>query len=181
MIAAAYKRWRHSRGYGVHSPFAYDIVRHVINPARGYAYYGYHELETASANSPRAMRRAAFLLLRLTARCDVASAFISAGPSTKLFEKAVKTANSKAAVFTDSNLINNARLIVTQETDIELETLSRLLERPGRIVLARNIPREWRESLFEALDEGVMFHDRNSVLIFSRPLTSKVSYSICGL
>lgn len=38
-IADAYRRWRHTRGFGVHSPFAYAIVTEALYPRRGYAYY----------------------------------------------------------------------------------------------------------------------------------------------
>lgn len=33
------KRWRHTLGYGVHSPLAYRIVRECIHPDREYCYY----------------------------------------------------------------------------------------------------------------------------------------------
>lgn len=32
-------RWRHSRGYGIHSPYAYRLVKEAICPDRGYLYY----------------------------------------------------------------------------------------------------------------------------------------------
>ncbi len=32
-------RWRHRRGFGVHSPAAYMLVRDVVRPKRGYRYY----------------------------------------------------------------------------------------------------------------------------------------------
>lgn len=38
-LLSLYKRWRHTRGFGVHSPFAYRIVKEVVHPPRGYAYY----------------------------------------------------------------------------------------------------------------------------------------------
>ena len=38
-LADAYRRWRHTRGFGVHSPFAYAIVTEALYPRRGYAYY----------------------------------------------------------------------------------------------------------------------------------------------
>ena len=39
-----YKRWRHSKGYGVHSPYAYKLVTDVLRPGI-YGYYSYHEIE----------------------------------------------------------------------------------------------------------------------------------------
>lgn len=38
-LFSLYRRWRHSRGYGVHSPFAYRIVKEVVAPTSGYTYY----------------------------------------------------------------------------------------------------------------------------------------------
>ena len=38
-----YCHWRHTRGFGVHSPFAFRLVTEAIRPSRGYAYYS--ELE----------------------------------------------------------------------------------------------------------------------------------------
>lgn len=43
-LLKAYKRLRHSRGYGVHSPSAYSLVREVIRPSRGYEYYAERRL-----------------------------------------------------------------------------------------------------------------------------------------
>lgn len=38
-ILERYRRWRHRRGYGVHSPYAYTLIREALFPPRGYAYY----------------------------------------------------------------------------------------------------------------------------------------------
>lgn len=40
----SYKCWRHGHGFGVHSPFAYRMVREVLRPGRVYAYYAYKSL-----------------------------------------------------------------------------------------------------------------------------------------
>ena len=34
-----FQRFRHSRGFGIHSPFAYRLVKEAICPQRGYVYY----------------------------------------------------------------------------------------------------------------------------------------------
>lgn len=44
MLAEWYKRLRHGRGYGVHSPLAYRMVREVLCPSGAYGYYVYDSL-----------------------------------------------------------------------------------------------------------------------------------------
>ena len=46
-LARWYKRLRHTRGYGVHSPFAFRMVCEVLNPPRRCAYYLEAKLPTA--------------------------------------------------------------------------------------------------------------------------------------
>lgn len=71
MILDSYIRWRHSHGFGVHSPFAYNIVTSAISPGHRYAYYGYEAIEETLENdsstpAPQNRRRQdARLLLRL--------------------------------------------------------------------------------------------------------------------
>ena len=47
LISETYKRWRHTRGYGVHSPFAYSLVKEVVRPGRKYGHYGYEEIDNS--------------------------------------------------------------------------------------------------------------------------------------
>ncbi len=42
-LAGAYRRWRHTRGFGIHSPFAYRLVKEVVSPSPGYLYYAEEE------------------------------------------------------------------------------------------------------------------------------------------
>ena len=41
-----YKRWRHGHGYGVHSPYAYHIVREVLRPSDQVGYYAYTDIHS---------------------------------------------------------------------------------------------------------------------------------------
>lgn len=56
MLFDLYKRWRHTRGFGVHSPFAYRLVTEGVRPARGYVYHA----ELLPGMTP--LRRIAFRL-----------------------------------------------------------------------------------------------------------------------
>ena len=88
-IAESYKRWRHTRGYGVHSPYAYSVVKEVVRPGRRYAYYGYDDIDNAiDSNAVRHARRMATTLLRLAAflRTDTAFKPVSYGIESGKFE-----------------------------------------------------------------------------------------------
>lgn len=70
-IAGAYVRWRHSRGYGVHSPFAYRIVCDAVSPGP-YGFYGYDLIDRVllapgAAPAPRLRADARFLLRLIVA------------------------------------------------------------------------------------------------------------------
>lgn len=56
-LADSYRRWRHSRGFGIHSPFAYTLVTEALYPRRGYSYYMETDPRLDSAH-PAVSRRA---------------------------------------------------------------------------------------------------------------------------
>lgn len=51
-------RWRHTRGYGVHSPLAYRIVKDCIRPDRNYAFYSDAYLEFEYINDRKSLKNA---------------------------------------------------------------------------------------------------------------------------
>lgn len=66
MAAAWWKRifhWRRNKGYGVHSPFAFNFITGVIRNT-GYHYYGYAALDDVSGKE----RKRARLLFRIACR-----------------------------------------------------------------------------------------------------------------
>lgn len=56
-------RWRHTHGYGVHSPLAFHIITECIHPEERYAYYADSYIQSMSANEE--MRRRLRLMVRL--------------------------------------------------------------------------------------------------------------------
>lgn len=60
-----YLRWRHSHGFGVHSPFAFDFLCSELRPQGGYAYYGYDMLPRSDKYSPGLLQLIFRVILRL--------------------------------------------------------------------------------------------------------------------
>lgn len=80
-LGKLYKRWRHTRGFGVHSPYGYDVVKSVVAPSRIYGWYGYAAIDVALAQLGglkwRRVRQKARLALRLTWRLNPARVLVS--------------------------------------------------------------------------------------------------------
>jgi hypothetical protein len=82
------------------------------------------------------------------------------------------------AVTSALSAASDCQLICSTADYIPLDTLSKLLREPGRIIALRDAPEGWRDRLFDTLDEGLMLYGRHNILLISRPGMQKVSYSI---
>lgn len=63
------QRLRHAHGFGVHSPWAYDVVRHVLPDSRIYGWYAYPAIDKFFGRR----RRQGRMVYRLLAFLDPAS------------------------------------------------------------------------------------------------------------
>lgn len=183
-IAEAYRRWRHGRGYGVHSPFAYELVKQVVRPERGYAYYGYGAIDDALMNLPRHermrhMKRHARILLRLAGRLGFRSAFLPKAQIAAPFITALLAANSKMSLHYASADIHRCDLVLSSRNFIPLPLLRDYLSHDGKVLCMNYTPPGWPELLFDALPQGLMLRDRKSLIIINRPQMQKISYNIC--
>ena len=86
-------RLRRTKGFGVHSPFAYEFITEVVRPPKGYDYYAYDKIErVCRLYSGKREVRYAKLLFRLLCRYNPAEVDcqgkLSVGISTALEEAA---------------------------------------------------------------------------------------------
>lgn len=58
-------RWRHTLGYGVHSPLAYRIVKECVHPNPEYAMYADDYIDSVFGAGHREARVRAYMLVRL--------------------------------------------------------------------------------------------------------------------
>ena len=56
------RRWRHTRGYGVHSPLGFRIVKECIRPDRRYGFYCDAYLDFEYHEDRRGLRRARMII-----------------------------------------------------------------------------------------------------------------------
>lgn len=178
-ISDAYKRWRHTHGYGVHSPFAYTVVKGVVNPDRNYAWYAYEDIDNSiSANSLPGSRSMARTLLRLAAFLDVHDAFLPNDDRTSPFRCALKSANSSMHISSALSDLGKCPLVCSVGDYVPLDRLKEIINTPGRTIAVRDIPESWPDELFDALDEGLMLRGKRNVLVFHRDGMQKLSYTV---
>lgn len=186
-IAESYLRWRHSKGYGVHSPFAYSIVEMVINPGRGYGFYGYKDIErTARRLFPRdsLIEHRGKLLLRLMALLRIKHLVISGEMSREMksFLQVVAGGVSARLLVSGPNSVYGPEslLLIWGENSQEKVKLAENVLKAYSPVVAFEPSPELRGLLETCLREGVAFYDKDAIIAVPRKETAFAGY-LCSL
>ncbi len=177
-IIHAYIRWRHSRGFGVHSPYAYRLVKEVLHPS-GVTYYGYAEIGdtfNGKAFSSRLYREAC-MLLRLVNFLQPQRIFITPG-AEGCHHTALRCADSRLRVVTDPDMAEGSPLWLVKGEGVTLEQLLRHLSTPGNALGILNPSAAEYRALLAALPEGVAFRSPRSAIFIHRPQTARIEYAI---
>lgn len=178
-LSESYKRWRHTRGYGVHSPFAYRVVSRVIHPRGGYGYYGYERIEESlSGESTRTERREARMLLRLAADAAIRSAYVPAG-TPQAYVSALLGAASSLRITHDRSEAAQCDIVAAVPAVFEVSALAGMLERTEPpIIVMRGYGEPECLALFGALREGIMLYGPHNALLIPRAGVQKVKYTV---
>lgn len=152
-----YKRWRHSRGYGVHTPSGYAFVREVVHPGRRYRYYAYRTLPRLE--SGKLSNRLIYRIAAWAAPSTVAIAASSA-------EEAAAVARIVHAACSDTAVVDAD----SPEADLVICTGAR-----------GALPAQWRHGIFAsrshpalaaktaAAHRGLIFRNRRGAIFISSP------------
>ncbi len=138
-------RWRHTLGYGVHSPLAFRIIKECVHPDSRYAYYADSAIDYMFAGDRR-LRSRLRMLVRLIANlkprhihmpdCDrrIADIIAAAFPAIKLtrHEKGAKNADfivifgdmDSASLWNSSDEGNELTLLEFHQGCVKPEDLS---------------------------------------------------------
>ncbi len=163
-------RWRHSRGFGVHSPYAYRLVCDVVRPNPRYGYYGYHDIERAvlesnvgAAAESRFIRRAC-LLLRCVATLRPDSVWL---PPTSA--PCMTVAVTKGAPCQLVSQIEDCELMVVYDPNPEeVESMKRHLSTHGHSLLVFGAGAELATELGKVMTDGLVLYGLSTLLAISR-------------
>lgn len=166
-ISAGYRRWRHSKGFGVHSPFAYRFVRDVVS-AKG-CYYASARLSRLIDSLPRAARREYSMLFRMVARLAPHHIVLSESADRRLTES-LRLADTRLTVATCGSKTRGSLRTMTILTSSELrqDMPANLLD-SGNMLVIRNL-RVCPAVLAEAMNQvrgGWIFADKDIAVIIS--------------
>lgn len=170
------RRWRNTRGFGVHSPFGYAIARCVVRPDKKYGYYGYGLLRDAEGRAcPRKIRKKCEMFLRLVCLLRPESIYLppTADP---LFFAMAKAADSRIHIATDKKDAAGCTMIAADAATFPETLLQSHLSQPGNAVVLENADETVCRNLFDSMDEGIMVRGKRNAIIIARTGMQKVDY-----
>lgn len=171
-------RWRHTHGYGVHSPFSYEVVTRAIRPGRDYAWYGYRDISNTMGHlNDYRVEREAQMLLRLVSMLQPKVVFLPYG-AHPAYHAAIKAGGNKIQILRKTSDIDECNLLCTNENFFTLKDLCRFLQKENNWIAVRNIPQEWVSYIYDRLPEGVVFVGKHNLLAIHRPGMQKQMYTL---
>ena len=176
-----YLRWRHSHGFGVHSPYAYHLVTTVVRPG-DYGYYGYHPIErifrSQRKDNPVFTESDIKLILRLVLNMK-ASRLVSPVAS----DKALRMIKGAARIpFLRLNpffpeVYGPGDLLCLHGHKPGCSVTEELLSR-GVAVIAFDPSPSIRETLEKPMSHGLLFSGKRIVITIPRREMAYVDYSM---
>ncbi len=180
------QRVGYTRGFGVQSPWAYGLVRYVIN--EHYPYYAYEELEQVFAQAEPTEKKLGALYFRLANHCQPrAWGFAIDNPELKA--RYVEAGCRGTRVVRKSEMVTQSPedldVLVMGIDDATMERFQQFAQsaRPSSLLIVEGIRRNrkahraWREMTRSALS-GVTFDLYYCGLIFFDMKLYKQSYKV---
>lgn len=161
------RAWR-SRGFGIHSPFAFRFITSVLRGCG--AYYSYPAIRQLSVNS-RDFRDLA-IIFRII--CDVCPPLILlAAADTESIRATIAYADSRIPVrmacedIADSSIADKSLLYIYGDNTSAMTAAAKVFDREG-IVVARDTTRAYTEAIISILRHGMTFTNGQMTIMVSR-------------
>lgn len=172
-----YVRWRHRKGFGVHSPFAYRLVKDVINPGV-YGFYGYSSIEKFCRKKSRNAKELKFILrLAVFLKSDriIASPDLSEG--VRVVAKCCGIRCREVNKFNVSELKKTDLLVLSGESS-RIESLITEAVKCGAAVVAFDPPCHMSDLLKKSMDRGLLMNGENMIILVPRKEMAFTHYLI---
>ncbi len=171
----AYKRLRHAYGFGVHSPFAYDLIKTVVTPGK-YSYYGYSDIDREILKPGTevypTLRNDARFLLRLLVFLRPSELLLY--PSKQpIFATAAKAVGVKVA---SESLPKRSLLLIYDKAPKSGWAAQNITD--GIAILAFNPSPQLRDEIKAAMTDGLVLEGRHTFLAIPRPEMAMTYYSV---
>lgn len=180
----AYVRWRHSRGFGVHSPFAYDLVKMAVRPGGAYSFYGYDDIDRivygAGFKGYPGARRNARLLLRLLVQLQPHRLLLPEGlPAMKVAAGAAGVACLTYSSSSELPAPQPGDMLVAVTDNIPGGEIARRINN-DTVLLALLPPGDEVEAVYEACRDhkGLILHGVRLLLAVPRKEMAFVAYTM---
>lgn len=172
------RRCRHSHGYGVQSPFGYELVTRCVRPG-GYAWYGYSDIDASlgGGNFSHRIRSEARMLLRFITMLRPHTVFLPTGIN-RAYQTAVRCGNSQIRIERTASSARACDLVCSHSDFLNIEMLRDIVTIPGHWLVLKDYPSGWDDTLFEALPEGVALVGRRNLIVINRPGMRKQRYAM---
>ncbi|MDE6396886.1 MAG: hypothetical protein K2K84_06420 [Muribaculaceae bacterium] len=167
--------WRHGRGFGIHSPLAYDLLTVTLREPRRTGYYAYRDLNGLGGDGRK--RRLARIVFRLVSRFSPRRVAVCGTPEDLRYWKSVVALASRRATVEAWGRIDNPDMVIiaapdptltmpdTERIDFYLDTAD--LDRLTRPRLARD-PKLLPPSVHDRLGPLVINSGRGYALAVTR-------------
>ena len=179
-IGNSYIRWRHSRGFGVHSPFAYNLVKTAVSPG-DYGYYGYDLIDDVLLSPDTVqyshIKKDARLLLRLLVALDSERLFLSHA-SRPAFHAAAEGAGVKCYPLSSRKTTpQKGDFVLIEGNSCDVQSLSELI-RKGIAVMTIESPDYLNDCIENGISRGLVFVGKRIVLGVPREEMALVKHSM---
>ena len=145
-----FKEWRHSRGFGIHSPFAYRFITEVL--AQRLPYYGYADISADSRIR---------LIFRVIAYFGPEHILILSS-QPRLLKMAAHRAYSRAVI--TGNADSQPDFVIADAMDTTEDILMRHAAN-GTNMIVLNATEKMRPSLAGAMPQGMIFDNGRGTLV----------------
>lgn len=172
-IGEGYLRLRHSRGFGVHSPFAFGITE-LLRERHDYSYYDEYELkDEAFARGSRRLWHDSFIVFRLCSRLAGANVWLGndAGP---VIEHATLLAIPDMKRMKGETSLRESDVIIFPE--ISPADVATAMKNDA-VALFRNPSAPDMAAALEALPGGLLLISPQRALLFRRDTMHRTTYT----